>query len=58
MVTAFEAIHACEPVVRVAAFEEALNDALFEQALRPGGTIAPLLSARTKTSKWLSRFPE
>ena len=58
VVTAFGAIHAREPVVRVAAFEEALDDALFEQALRPGGTITPLFSPRTKTSKWPSRFPE
>jgi len=34
VVTAFGAIHAREPVVRVAAFEEALDDALFEQALQ------------------------
>ena len=32
--TAFGAIHAREPVVRIAAFEEALDDALFEQALQ------------------------
>ena len=34
VLTAFGAIHAREPVVRVAAFEEALDDALFEQALQ------------------------
>src|SRR5712691_12550041 len=34
IVTAFGAIHACEPVVRIAAFEEALDDALFQQPLQ------------------------
>jgi hypothetical protein len=109
IVTAFGAIHAREPVVRITAFEKALDDALFEQPLqtplgsqfhqvaigaliegararltlaihaafgrsgigrvrqssdwippieRAGGTITPLLSPRTKTSKWPSRFPE
>ena len=32
--TAFGAIREREPAVRVAAFEEALDDALFEQALQ------------------------
>ena len=31
---AFGAIHAREPVMRIAAFEEALDDALFEQPLQ------------------------
>jgi hypothetical protein len=34
IVTAFGTIHAREPVVRIAASEEALDDALFEQPLQ------------------------
>jgi len=34
VVTAVGAIHAGEPVVRIAALEEALDDALFEQPLQ------------------------
>ena len=34
VVAAFGAIDPCEPVVRIAAFEEALDDALFEQPLQ------------------------